>query len=44
MSRYATTVLVAALLMASCSSSDGDDNERITRIDGPAVVNDEDEE
>lgn len=44
MSRFATTVLIATLLVASCSSSDGDDDERITRIDGPAVVTDEDEE
>lgn len=44
MFRLATTVFAASLLVASCSSSDGNDDERITRIDGPAVVEDEDGE
>jgi hypothetical protein len=39
MSRRVATVLIVSLLLAACSSSGGDD--RITRIDGPAVVNEE---
>ena len=40
MIRSVSIALVAVLLLGACSSSDSDD-QRITRIDGPASVDDD---
>ena len=41
MSRIVALGLVVSALAAACGGGSGDDEDQITRIDGPAVVDDD---